>query len=218
MNCLLNEQCMAFVNGDVIDFAVVTGNAGIVQARNQLASQFMDSECDRLIFLDADVTFEPGALVKLAHRPEDVVGGAYRYKQDQESYPMMWLPDPEKKGLWYTNGGLIEVMAIPTGFMSISRACLEAFQAKWPERVQTHADHKSFTYFQMPFVSGSHYGEDYYFCKEWREELGGKVYLDPHIKLTHWGFNPTPFAGDIAHWLKNQPTTAPDTVAVSEVS
>lgn len=200
---LLTEQAIAHGFGDAIEFSFVTGNAGIVQARNQLAHEFMASSDDRLVFLDADITFEPGALVKLAHRPEAVVGGAYRHKQDEESYPILWLPDAEGKGLWANENGLIEVQALPTGFLAIDRSVFDKFQTQWPERLQAHMGHVSFTYFQMPFIDGAHYGEDYYFCKEWRE-LGGKIYLDPEIKLTHWSFNPTPHVGHIGGWLKSR--------------
>lgn len=203
---LLNEQAIAHGFGDAIEFSFVTGNAGIVQARNQLAHEFMESDDDRLVFLDADITFEPGSLVKLAHRPEDLVGGAYRHKQSTETYPIVWLPDTEGNGLWANKSGLIEVQALPTGFLSISRNLLEAFKTKWPERLVAHMDHVSFTYFQMPFHEGNHYGEDYFFCKEWRE-LGGKVYLDPEIKLTHWEFNPTPHVGHIGEFLKRRVVT-----------
>jgi hypothetical protein len=200
---LFNEQGLANGVGDAISFHFVTGNAGIVQARNQLAHEFMDSPSERLVFVDADVTFEPGDLIKLAHRPVDLVGGAYRYKMADESYPIRWLPDPEKKGLWTDEAGLIEVEAVPTGFMSISKEVFRRHAEAHPERLQEHLGHLSFTYFQMPFVDGVAYGEDYFFCKEWRA-LGGKVYLDPEINLTHWGFAPTPHVGHIGNWLKSR--------------
>lgn len=201
---LLTEQAVAHGLGDALEFSFLSGNAGIVAARNQLAHEFMQSDDDKLIFLDADVTFEPGEIVKIAKRPEDLVGGAYRHKQNQETYPVMWMPDPDLKGLQSGGNGLLEVLAVPTGFMSISRKVFESFQKKWPERLQSHFDHVSYTYFQMPFHNGTQYGEDFYFCKEWRD-LGGKVFLDPEIKLTHWGFDPTPYAGHIGNWLKNRP-------------
>lgn len=194
---LFNEQALASGVGDAISFHFVAGNAGIVQARNQLAHEFMDSDSERLVFLDADVTFEPGALIKLAHHPVDLVGGAYRYKLEGEKYPIRWLPGD----LWSDEHGLIEVEAVPTGFMAISKDVFKKHTEAHPERLQEHLGHKSFTYFQMPFVDGVAYGEDYFFCKEWRD-LGGKVYLDPEITLTHWGFSPTPHVGHIGNWLK----------------
>lgn len=200
---LLAEQSIALGCGDAFQIRFLTGNAGIVQARNQLAHEFMESDSERLVFLDSDITFEPGSLIKLAHKPADVVGGAYRFKMARECYPIKFLPDPEGKGLWTNEHGLMEVESLPTGFLAISRNVFEAFVKAHPERLQSHFDHISFTYFQMPFHEGIQYGEDYFFCKEWRD-LGGKVFLDPEIKLTHWGFSPTPHEGHIGNWLKNR--------------
>lgn len=202
---LLAEQSVALANGDAFQIRFLTGNAGIVAARNQLAHEFMESDEERLVFLDSDITFEPGAIVKLAHQPADVVGGAYRFKMEKECYPIRFLNDSTGKGLWTNEFGLMEVESLPTGFLAISRKVFETFVKTYPERVQSHFDHISFTYFQMPFHDGIQYGEDYYFCKEWRD-LGGKVFLDPEIKLTHWGFNPTPHEGHIGNWLKSRST------------
>lgn len=200
---LLAEQAVAYGSGDAFQVRFLSGNAGIVQARNQLAHEFMESDFERLVFLDADITFEPGTLIKLAHRREDLVGGCYRFKMESECYPIRFLPDPDGRGLWANQEGLIEVEALPTGFLAISRNVFETMAKAHPERLQSHFDHVSFTYFQMPFHEGIQYGEDYFFCKEWRD-LGGKVHLDPEIELTHWGFQPTPYRGHIGRWLKSR--------------
>jgi hypothetical protein len=62
---------------------------------------------------------------------------------------------------------------------------------------------KNFCYFQFIFKDGQFYGEDIFFCREWIEK-GGKIFLDPEIALTHWGFAPTPHPGHIGNWLKNR--------------
>lgn len=198
VRCLLAEQALAIGLGDEFQFNFMTGNAGIVQGRNQLAYEFMETDFDRLVFLDSDVTFEPGSLIKLAHMPADLVGGCYRHKRDEESYPVIW---PKTAELWADKYGLLEVESLPTGFLAISRKVFETIRDRFPERANTHFGHKSFAYFQMPVQDGVLYGEDFFFCREWREQ-GGKVYLDPEIKLTHWGFAPTPYAGHIGNWLK----------------
>lgn len=200
---LMAEQALALGLGDEFQVHFMSGNAGIVQGRNQLAHEFMESGFDRLVFLDSDVTFEPGALIKLAYMPFDFVGGCYRHKQAEETYPINWLKKPE---LWVNKYGLIEVETLPTGFLALSRKVFEAMRESFPERTLTHFGHPSFSYFQMPIENGVLFGEDVFFCKEWRK-LGGKVYLDPEIKLTHWGFAPTPYPGHIGKWLKNQPVS-----------
>lgn len=200
--CLMAEQALAIGLGDEFQVRFMTGNAGIVQGRNQLAYEFMESDFDRMVFLDSDVTFEPGALIKLAYMPVDFVGGCYRHKRDEESYPVVWEKKPE---LWFNKYGLLQVETIPTGFLALSRKVFETMRGRYPERATTHFGYASFSYFQQPVKDGVLYGEDYFFCREWRE-LGGIVFMDPEIKLTHWGFAPTPYIGHIGSWLKNRVT------------
>jgi hypothetical protein len=204
VRCLLNEQALALVNGDDFTVNFLSSNAGIVQGRNQLATEFLDSGFDKLVFLDSDVTFELGSLLKLAHQPVDFVGGAYRLKREKVSYPVAWLPDPEKKGIPLTRCGLVQVEGVPTGFLALSRKVFETMLKERPRDITIQCGHKSYAFFQMPVMDGHLYGEDFFFCREWAE-LGGKIYLDPEIKLTHWDFNPTPYVGHIGEWLKTNP-------------
>src|SRR5690242_4961418 len=92
VQAILAEQLYAIANGDMISFNFLSGNAGITQGRNQLATEFMDSDFDKLFFLDADVLWGLGDLVKLCHKPADIVGGCYRFKNDFEWYPIRFLP------------------------------------------------------------------------------------------------------------------------------
>lgn len=205
---LLNEQVLAVANGDDFTVNFLSSNAGIAQGRNQLATEFLDSGFDRLVFLDSDVTWEPGDLVRLAHQPVDFVGGCYRLKREKESYPIAWLPDPEGKGLWANEQGLLQVEGLPTGFLALSRHVFQSMLDRHPERELTiQCGQKAFCFFQMPLVDGHLYGEDFYFCREWLEG-GGKIYLDPMLKLTHWDFNPTPHVGCIGEWLRNRAPAA----------
>lgn len=199
--CLLAEQAMAIGLGDELMVHFAASNAGITQGRNQLAYDFMESGADRLVFLDSDVTFPPGSLIKLAHMPKDFVGGCYRYKQAEEGYPLNFLKKPN---LMVDQYGLIEVEGLPTGFLALSRKVFETMREKYPEREMEHFGHKGFNYFQMPVIDGVLYGEDVFFCKEWRD-LGGEIYLMHDVELTHWGYKPTPFVGHIGNWIKSRP-------------
>ena len=201
---LLNEQLLAAANGDVFVVHFLSSNAGIAQGRNQLATEFMESDFDRLVFIDSDVTWEPGALVHLAHQPVDFVGGCYRLKKSEEAYPIAWLPDPDKKGLRWDENKLLQVQGLPTGFLALSRNVFQTMLDAHPDRELTiQCGQKAYCFFQMPLKDGHLYGEDFYFCREW-QELGGKIYLDPMLALTHWDFNPTPHPGHIGNWLKNR--------------
>lgn len=204
VKALLMERTAAQLLGDdlIIEFLSGCSHPGL--GRNQLAQAFMDSPHERLIFLDSDVTWEVGQLVKLAHYPTDFVGACYRYKKDEEEYPIHWLPDPENKGLYSNEFGLIEVAALPGGFMSLSRNVFEKLKAAHPDREFDHMGHKMHCYFEMPFINSRLSGEDGFFCKSWCD-IGGKIYLDPMIALTHWDFKPVPYKGNIGNWLRSRP-------------
>lgn len=199
---LLQEQAMACACGDEVEYRFLPACSQIAMGRNQLAQDFLASSCDRLFFLDADVSWEPGSLLKTAHRKEHFVGGAYRYKTQPEAYPVSWLPDPQMKGLRATKTGLLRVETVPGGFLSLSRQCLEILRAMHLERSYVHQGRKNHCWYQQPFKDGQLWSEDALFCREWRD-FGGKVYLDPELSLTHWDFN-VPYPGHIGNWLRSR--------------
>lgn len=200
VRCLLHEQIAAAVNGDEINFRFLPSCSHAAMGRNQLADDFLKTDADRLVFLDADVTFTPGAISRLAHHPVPFVGGAYRYKHEPEAYPVAWLDD--RAELWANEHGLLEVKTLPGGFMALSREVFERMKAADPQRTFEHGGRTMHCYFQFRYTEGALYGEDSLFCKEWRE-IGGQVFLDPELNLTHWDFN-KPYVGHIGNWLKSR--------------
>lgn len=189
------------MNGDALQVAFLPACSTPAAGRNQLVQNFLDSDCERLLFLDADISFEMGSLLKIAHHPVDFVGGCYRFKTPNEQYPITWGDGDE---IWCDRRGLIEVKTIPTGFLSLSRNVFEKFREAYPGRDYVQTGKKAYCYFQMVFKDGIMHSDDMYFCREWTE-AGGKIYLDPEMTLTHWDFNPTPIIGHIGNWLKNRP-------------
>jgi hypothetical protein len=194
VQALLMEQVQALANGDDLQIRFLPNCSHPAMGRNQLAQDFMNSDADKLVFLDADITFNPGDLVKLAHLDLDFVGGAYRFKHEPEQYPVGFLDT-----LPVNRVGCIEVKALPTGFLSLSKKVFEELKKAHPEREYEHFGKKFHCWFQMKFEDGALYGEDSLFCKEWRA-LGQKVWLDPSLTLTHWNFN-QPFTGNVGKWL-----------------
>lgn len=200
VKALLQERTAAQFLGDDLMIEFLSGCSHPAVGRNQLAQAFMDSNCDRLVFLDSDVTWQIGDILKIAHYPVDFVGGCYRFKKPGEEYPIHWLPDPDLKGLHSNSLGLIEVAALPGGFMSLSRNVFHQIRAAHPERAFNFQGHEMFGYFAMPLIDGQPSGEDGFFCKTWRD-LGGEIFLDPMLELTHWDSKPVPYKGSIGNWL-----------------
>lgn len=196
---LLEEQALAHAAEIELTVRFVPGCSLIAMARNQLAGDFLATDADKLIFIDSDVSWEMGSVIKLASHKVDVVGGAYRLKQAFEAYPVGW---PENGAELWAQDGLLEAACVPGGFLCISRNAFEKLREANPERTYSHYEFSGYAYFEQPFRDGKLWGEDSYFCQSWRD-LGEKVWLDPELSLTHHGGN-TAFPGHIGNWLKSR--------------
>jgi hypothetical protein len=92
----------------------------------------------------------------------------------------------------------VEVLESGTGFMMIRRNAFEKYDAHFGDSIKYKPDHvrtKNFDgsrdismYFQAEIdpVSRRYLSEDYLFCQNLRK-AGGKVWIAPHIQLTHTG-------------------------------
>ena len=192
---LLNEQGAAALVGIDLQVSFVPGSSLITQARNQAVRDFINSDADRLIFIDSDVAWEPGSIVKIAGHDVDFCGGAYRYKDEDEAYPVGWLPNDE---LWANAAGLIEVGMLPGGFLSLSRDVFVKLAKAHPGRVYSFHGHPFQAFFHCPPGDG----EDGAFCRDWRD-IGGQVWLDPELTLTHVDGG-RQYVGHIGNWLKSR--------------
>lgn len=196
---LLHEQAAAHMAEVELTVAFAPGCSLISMARNQLVATFLETDADKLIFIDADVSWELGSILKLASHNVEVVGGAYRLKQDVEAYPVGW---PENGVELWARDGLLEAACLPGGFLCIARTAFDKLREANPSRVYSHYEFTGYAYFEQPFRDGQLWGEDSYFCQSWRD-LGEKVWLDPELGLTHHGGNQT-FPGHIGNWLKSR--------------
>lgn len=203
MRALFAELLGVIREGWEFDLFEVVGCSLMEDARNLCASKFLDTGYTDLVFVDADVAWTAGAMVRLIKQPVDVVAAVYRHRADPVSWPVKWLADREFLQADPATG-LLEVEAAPTGFMRITRAAL----LKMTEATPWYHDHvapgrKSWMLFdRIRDDNGQKWGEDFAFCRRWRA-LGGQVWIDPEIEMGHIG-NKT-FTGHIGEWLKDRP-------------
>lgn len=202
MRCLFTDLTNLIKRGDTYTLVDDIGNALIADSRSIIATKFFEeSDCDQLIFVDNDVSWEAGALLKLIDAPEDLVAGIYPKRRDPIEYPVHYL---EKKELWANpDTGLLEVKAVPTGFMKISRGCIAKLIEAYPEshRYEADSEKRFYPLFDHIFEDDYKWGEDYSFCIRWRK-IGGKVWIDPEILMGHTGHKM--FQGHLGNWLKNR--------------
>lgn len=189
VDSLLAEQLLGFAQGVHVLVQWQIGCSLIGIARNKLARKFLDvSQADCMVFVDSDISWTGGDLVRLAKQPQDVIGATYRAKRDDEYYHVRG--EPEKRG------DLYKVAGLPGGFIKISRRAFEKIEAQpyTDENGQEMRD-----YFPTGFHEGRMFGEDYGFCRQWTA-AGGEIWLDPSIKLRHHD-GLKAYSGDPAEWL-----------------
>ena len=168
-------------------------DALIQRARNDLVQMAIESECDDLIFMDADQEWNPEWIFKLLNHPVDVVGGAVVKKSDNPAYNIKALPE----GLIVDETGLLEVAAVGTGFLRISKAALKAVWDISPE--YRNSDKTCRMVFDIQLIDGELVSEDNVFCAKWRS-LGGKVLVDPTMTCNHIGIKK--YSGNFQEFIK----------------
>lgn len=160
-------------------YYLLQGNCHVDDARNDIACKFLASDCDALVFLDADVSWQPEDLVRLCQSNRDLIGGIYPHRTElgQEKVPVRM-----KHGALLEDDGTVEVEGLPTGFMKISRRCLETVAKDCESFVHENEERKLI--FQRTLMHGTRWGGDLHFCNLWRA-AGGKLYADYEMVLGH---------------------------------
>lgn len=192
---LATEAALAAKVGVDLRLSFQPGMSLVHAARNIIVANFLDSDCDRLVFIDADTGWPPGAVITLAARPQAIIAGACRRRKEPEDYAVYWADD-----ITLTDG-LIEVWGIGAAFMAISRGALEHLRDATPERAYEVEGRPVHGFFDSPVCDGRLWGEDVAFCRSWRK-TGGKVWIDPTIELQHLEGLQT-FSGTLLTWLQS---------------
>ena len=86
-------------------YLLLQGNCHVDDARNAVVRDFLASDCTELLFLDADVNWEPQALVHLCRRDLDLVGGVYPFRREGgENMPVRMAEGQMVDGLLEVEG------------------------------------------------------------------------------------------------------------------
>lgn len=166
------------------------GNPYISCARAFLLRKALDAKADAVVFIDYDLSWRPGDLLKVIEAEGEVIAGTYRFKRDPEEYMGALLPGldgtPQVRG-----DGCVKAHSVPAGFLKITRAGVNRFMAAYPELLygERQAPHVDL------FNHGAHefvwVGEDFRFCQRWLAKCG-EIWCVPDLQLDH-------HAGDVAY-------------------
>ena len=217
---LLQHACRT--NGVELTWLLGSSDALITRARADLVTAFLDiPDATHLLFIDADIGFEPAQVFRLLSFGVDVAAGAYPLKAIDWDKVRRAIsenrPRPECSGLNYVFGfedpsrivtrqGFALARNVGNGFLMIRREAITKLCAANPQlqykKVHARNDVRKdspnrFALFDtmIDHATGEYLSEDFAFCRRWRD-LGGEIWLDLESKLTHVGA--MRFVGDLS--------------------
>lgn len=196
-------------------FSYMMNESLITRARNSLAYDFLETDATHMMFIDADIGFNPNDIPRMVHADKDIICGIYPKKE------INWISVAEavKRGVppeqLHLHTGAFVVNLAPgeeskkgdintpieianggTGFMLIKRKVFEELSDKVPsytndmyhavDKVRKPKIIKEFFATSIDEESNRLLSEDYHFCKLARQH-GFKVWCAPWASFTHTG-------------------------------
>lgn len=174
----------------------------ISSARATMLRKAMDAKADVVVFLDYDLSWRPGDLLKLIETPGDVVAGLYRFKTDAEEYMGQINTGPDHRPT-VRDDGCISAERIPAGFLKVTKEAVDRFMRAYPELCFGPRYNPSVDLFNHGAHDGAWWGEDYAFSRRWRA-CGGEIWVVPDLSLTHHSACEM-FPGNYHEFLMRQP-------------
>jgi hypothetical protein len=203
----------------------ITFDSLISRARNAAISQFMtENDNTHILFIDADIEFQPEDVIKLINANKNVVSAGY---------PQKWLHIDKIKSIFnrkvipnnplelctiqsvhlFKEQPISELMLAKyctTGFLLIKKNVIEQMILAYPNRKFINdvdgynLSNKDFFYnlFTVEINNDTkrYESEDYGFSKLWND-IGGEIYILTNISLKHFGWFGYP--GNIYRQLTN---------------
>jgi len=214
------QQAIAAYRGFSLNVLFKDGDALITRARASLLSQFLDDPAaTHLLFIDADIGFEPDQVLRLIECGADMCAAVYPIKRidwdkvkdvigsgrsDPGAAALQYVFEVENPNAVIQTAGFIKVRYAGTGFLMIRRQALERMCANYPQ-LRYRRDHSvdaatasenRFALFECLIgEDGTYLSEDFAFCKRWTD-MGGEIWADLKSKLRHIG--PIAFNGDLS--------------------
>ena len=153
---VLGLQAWTTANGVGMKLQTMGNESLITRARNTITSMFLDDQDyigTHLLFIDADIGFQPENIERLIRADKDIACGIYPRKcihwnqviDAVKRNPNISEEEVSYKGLGYNlnfqdpknirlQGGFVEVMEAATGMMLIKRDVFIKMQKAYPER------------------------------------------------------------------------------------
>lgn len=208
------------------------GNAYISYARMILLRNALDHAPLCIVFIDYDLEWDAASFMRLIETEGDVVAGNYRYKQPKVEYMGTLIgADPQKTGIQrpiVREDGCVMALCAPAGFLKITPNAVNTFMKHYPDRIVQPYWRPSIDMFHQGAKGGTFYGEDFAFCRDWRN-IGEHLWIQPNLNISHheWttdeqranGEGETHgHPGNFHEWLLQQPGGSADPLRIRAVA
>jgi len=216
MKSCLDLQTLCIQYGVEIKFSFLFNESLIQRARNYLVDEFVRSSCTHMMFIDADISFNPIDILAMISLDKDIIGAPYPKKTIKWSNvkkAILKNPDIDVGELEKLGGDIVfnpvsgterfsvtdplEVLEVGTGMMMIRRDVFERYKEAYPEysylpdhvgTANFSGDREIMSYFNVEIDPGSRrtLSEDYHFCQHSRK-IGIQIWMAPWIICGHTG-------------------------------
>jgi hypothetical protein len=222
LTSILSLQSACIQRG--VDLSVdFIGNESLVhRARNILAARFLKSQATHLLFIDADIGFNPETVFRLLDFDKDVVTAVYPKKfidwKTVQTYLEKGSPSAERleqvgvdfninlRKTETAQNGFVPVLDSATGFMLIKRDLLQCMSDKYRDELYCVNDILGTSASVPDYVAvfdcmidpenRRYLSEDFAFCRR-VQQMGGEIWADIASPLGHIGN--MLYEGDIRH-------------------
>jgi hypothetical protein len=183
----------------------------ITRSRNTLVTQFLNTPAaTHLLFIDADISFDPRQVQEMLDFDQDVVAGIYPLKvinwdnaalkrltggETFQTAPLLYVGTMCSGSELERQDRFVTGVYCGGGFLMIKRQAIEQMVAAYPEarykNVHAFSNAKGDEFYALfecliDPETKTYISEDFGFCQKWRD-LGGKIWLDTESRLTHIG-------------------------------
>jgi hypothetical protein len=211
---LANMVGMTITNNIKMHYSFMMNESLITRARDSIAYDFLQSDCTHLMFIDADIGFNPYDIPAMLVADKDIIAGVYPKKEINwhkvekavtEGIPTNELQNHTGEFAVRLKGNKsqtgrrdepLEVEYAATGFMIIKREVLEGLKDKVPTYTSDmytamDIERKPKTISQLfdtsiDPVSNNLLSEDYHFCYL-AQQHDYRIFIAPWAKLSHTG-------------------------------
>jgi hypothetical protein len=172
-----------------IKVRVFRGASAIDQVRSMMVHDALRDGFTELLWIDADIAFEPSDVDMLLSHDQPFLCGIYP-KKGQRAFACHVLPETREL-VFGEDGGLVEILYAAGGFTLVRSAVYAAVQEKLALPICNVQFGAPLVPFYMPMAKETSEGpwylaEDFAFSERARQ-AGFSIYADTRIRLRHIG-------------------------------